>query len=133
MYLKLSIFSIIIGVLAFLISCDSNPYKQGAILYENFCASCHMEDGVGLEGLIPPLAGADYLKNANLQTTCIIRKGISDTITVNGRQYTDPMAGIPQLSDFEITNIINYINQAWGNDFGYVKLEDVRETLENCR
>ncbi len=115
-----------------LISCEGNPYKQGAILYENFCVNCHMEDGSGLEGLIPPLAGADYLKENNLQTACIIRKGISDTILVNGRQYTDPMAGIPQLSDFEINNIINYINHAWGNDYGYVKLEDVRQTLENC-
>mgnify|MGYP005666611501 CR=1 FL=1 len=133
MRLTFAFFAMCLMGFGWMMSCADNPYKQGAILYENFCASCHMEDGVGLEGLIPPLAGADFLKNNNLQTACIIRKGITDSLMVNGRLYTDPMAAIPQLSDFDINNIINYINQAWGNDYGYVKLEDVRKTLESCR
>jgi hypothetical protein len=42
------------------------------------------------------------------------------------------MVGIPQLSDFEITNVINYINSAWGNDYGYTKITEVQEALETC-
>ena len=113
-------------------SCQDDPFKQGAILYTNFCANCHMEDGTGLEGLIPPLAGADYVEKNPLDMVCIIRYGMSGPIEVNGKQYDQPMAGIPQLSEFEIANVINYINQAWGNDYGYTKLEDIRQDLENC-
>lgn len=112
--------------------CQTNRYKQGAILYTNFCASCHMEDGTGLEGVIPPLAGTDYVAQNPAQVACVIRYGLSDTIVVNERLYNQPMAAIPKLSEFEITNVINYINQAWGNDYGYVTLQKVQEALREC-
>lgn len=113
--------------------CQDQPFKQGEILYTNFCANCHMEDGSGLAGNIPPLAGSDYLKDNPIYTACIIRYGQEDTILVNGITYNQPMAGIDKLSEFEIANVINYINQAWGNDYGFVKLEDIRKQLEDCR
>jgi mono/diheme cytochrome c family protein len=92
-----------------------------------------MEDGSGLEGNIPPLAGADYVKNDPLATACITRKGISGEMVVNGVTYQTPMPAVTELSEFEITNVINYINHAWGNDYGVVKLEDVRAALEACQ
>lgn len=113
-------------------SCKETPYTQGKILYENFCENCHMRDGSGLEGLIPPLAGADFLKHNPEKIPCIIRKGLNEPIVVNGQTYDQEMSAVPNLSDFEITNVINYINSAWGNDYGYVKLEDVRRALEAC-
>lgn len=91
-----------------------------------------MEDGSGLEGNIPPLAQADYIKHAPLATACIIRKGMDGEMLVNGVTYNQPMPAVTALSEFEITNVINYINHAWGNDYGVVKLEDVRTALEDC-
>ena len=91
-----------------------------------------MDDGSGLEGLIPPLAQADYLQQNNLAVACIIRYGQQGTIIVNGQTYENPMPAIDRLSDFEITNILNYINQAWGNDYGYRKLADIRAELTQC-
>lgn len=91
-----------------------------------------MDDGTGLEGNIPPLAQSDYLKNHQADIACIIRYGQQDTIQVNGRTYTTPMAGIPELTEFQIANIINYINQAWGNANGFVIVENLRVQLENC-
>jgi mono/diheme cytochrome c family protein len=127
-------YSYLLSLLAFalLISCNSNPYQHGEILYGNFCASCHMDDGSGLEGNIPPLAGADYVAKYNSEMACVIRYGLQGEILVNGKRYNNPMPGIEELSDFEITNIINYINHAWGNDFGYIQIDQVRTTLENC-
>lgn len=91
-----------------------------------------MADGSGLEGVIPPLANADYLEKYRLDIACIIRKGQSGEIVVNGQKYNQEMAGIPQLTDFEITNVINYINTAWGNDYGYTKITEVQEALKDC-
>lgn len=116
-----------------LAGCETQPYKQGRWLYGEYCSNCHMETGTGLAGLIPPLAGADYLARENLRTACIIRYGLEDTIVVNGQTYAQPMAGIGQLNEVEITNIINYINQAWGNDLGYVSLESVKMQLQSCQ
>lgn len=114
-------------------ACQSNPYKQGEIMYGNFCANCHMEDGTGLRGRIPPLAKSDYLQKHPEEIACIIRYGKSGEIEVNGKTYSEAMPGVPKLSDFEITNIINYLHQAWGNDYGYVKVQAVQKALEKCK
>lgn len=112
--------------------CEREPYPHGKILYENFCMNCHMDNGSGLEGLIPPLVAADFVQDQVAATACIIRNGETEPIIVNGRRYAQPMPGSPQLSDFEITNIINYIRHAWSNDYGFVTLAEVRSALEDC-
>jgi mono/diheme cytochrome c family protein len=123
---------VLASCMGLLTRCDQTTYKQGELLYVKFCSNCHAEDGKGLKALIPPLAGADYLKQNQGELACIIKYGISSKIKVNGVEFEQPMPGVPQLSDFEITNIINYINQAWGNDYGYVKIANARKSLKSC-
>ncbi len=113
-------------------ACHDTPYNHGKIMYENFCANCHMEDGSGLEQVIPPLAGADYLLKHKDEIACIIRYGQKGEIIVNGQTYNQEMTASPQLTDNEITNIINYINSAWGNNYGYTKITEVKESLKSC-
>jgi len=133
MRINIIILTIGLGISALLLTrCDQTTYKQGELLYVKFCSNCHSEDGKGLKALIPPLAGADYLKQHQDELACIIKHGISSKIKVNGVEFEQPMPGVPQLSDFEITNIINYINQAWANDYGYVKIANVRKSLMSC-
>ncbi len=91
-----------------------------------------MDDGLGLRGVIPPLAGADYLARDPAATACIIRYGLQGEIVVNTKTYNQPMEGISQLSEFQIANIINYINSAWGNNYGYVSVPEVRQRLAAC-
>jgi mono/diheme cytochrome c family protein len=113
---------------------DGNPYKQGKILYTNFCANCHMEDGTGLKGLIPPLANSDFLTTHRADLPCIIRKGQKGSIVVNGVTYgQQEMPAVPKLSDFEITNVLNFINQEWGNTGAIWTVEAVRERLNKCQ
>ena len=114
-------------------SCQQEPYQQGKVLYTTHCENCHMADGTGLGGNIPPLAGADYLASEQELISCIIRNGQAGQIVVNGVTYDEEMPGVPDLTDFQIANIINYINHAWGNDYGFVKVEDIRTELENCK
>ena len=107
---NLTIFSAFLMILFSWISCDDNPYKQGQSIYVNLCANCHMEDGTGLEGAIPPLANADYIADNPLVMTCIIKYGQNEPIVVNGKTYDQPMPANRDLTEFQITNIINYIN-----------------------
>ena len=113
--------------------CKSEPYPQGKILYENFCVNCHMDNGSGLEGLIPPVVGSDVVRDQVALTACIIRNGRTEPMLVNGQRFLQPMPASPELSDFEITNIINYMRHAWSNNYGYVTLEEVRSALEECK
>ena len=91
-----------------------------------------MEDGTGLQGIIPPLAGSDYLAANQGLLPCLIRNGYKGEMIVNGRIYNTEMQGIKELTEFEITNVINYVNTAWGNDIEIVKHLDVRAALEAC-
>ncbi len=118
---------------ALLYSCSDTGYHQGRSLYDSKCANCHMEDGSGLKGLIPPLAGTDFLMEHRADIPCYIRYGMSAPLLVNGERYTQQvMPAIPSLSEVEITNISNYILTAWGNKGEVLKLEDVKKRLEGC-
>jgi len=122
-----------LAIIVLLISCDYQPYKQGRNLYNFYCATCHMDDGSGLKGLYPPLAGADYLANNQTNLACIIRYGLSDSISVNQKNYNQAMPGVKDLNEVQITNVINYINHAWGNKLQHVKVEDIRKSLIDCQ
>ena len=121
------------GLMAmFIYNCQSNPYAQGEALYMNNCMTCHQKGGQALKKLIPPLAESDFLVKEKSRLACIIKYGIDEKITVNGQEYESVMGAATHLSDVEITNIINYINNNLGNDNGYTSLEEVQEGLEEC-
>ena len=114
------------------VSCKSN-YSDGQFLYKTVCANCHMDDGSGLIGLIPPLANSDYLKENQQNLPCIIRHGLKGQINVNGKQFGgQEMTGILVLTDVEITNICNYVNTNFNNNNKVLSLQEVKTTLENC-
>lgn len=124
--------TLIVSTLILFSQCKQKPYVHGEILYNNFCSSCHMEDGKGLAGLIPPLLDEAYLKMHRSKIPCIIRNGMEGEIMVNGQPYNQPMPGQRKLSDTDITNIINFVNTSWGNQLEPISLGEVREILETC-
>ena len=130
MLYKILLFSIILSSAT---ACDDQTYQSGGRVYKTMCANCHMDSGEGLGALIPPLAGSDYLgKNRDL-LPCIIRHGLRDTIVVNGKIYAENMAGMPGISDIQITNLLNYINNTWGNNNPAYSFEEVEGLLKQCR
>lgn len=120
-------------LLLFLCACEPNTYQEGERLYKAQCANCHMDDGIGLNALIPPLAGSDYLVPNRERLPCILRFGLSDTIFVNGKLYGEQMPAIPTLSEIQITNLLNFVNSSWGNKHEMYRLDEVRSILEKCR
>ncbi len=123
--------SYIIIILISLSSCELDTYKQGERLYGVHCESCHMKDGSGLAKLIPPLE-SDYYKNNRDQLSCIIRYGLKDSILVNDEWYEQEMPRNKDLSEIEIVNIINYMDNVLLKDERFTTLKDVKAQLENC-
>lgn len=117
---------------------DANTYKQGKILYTRYCANCHMEDGSGLKGLIPPLLKSDYLLAHRAELPCILLRGQKGKIVVNGVEYGNQemlpvkrLTGDP-LTDFEMTNILNYISTSMENKEKIWTIDEIREALKAC-
>ena len=119
-------------VLATLWACNHNPYRQGEILYGNFCASCHGEMGEGFRDLYPPVANSDYFAQNQLATACIIRHGMEKEIVVNGKAFQQPMSALTQLNAVEICNIINFLSHQWNPGTSTVTIDQVKEQLQQC-
>ncbi len=103
---------------------QANPVAEEASLgqsvFETNCASCHQASGAGLAGVFPPLkgnlaatskldGGKDYLVNTALF-------GLSGSIKVDGGSYNGVMPAWTQLSDEEISAVLNYAISGWGDD-----------------
>ena len=92
---------------------SGDSYMRGQMLYVDFCLRCHLPDGTGETGLIPPLANADFLQDIQA-TVQSIKYGIHGPITVNGVIYNNTMAPMGLEND-EIADVTNYILNSWGN------------------
>jgi mono/diheme cytochrome c family protein len=88
---------------------------RGALIYEGFCMTCHLPDGTGVEGIYPPLAQSDYLKNYRIESIKAVKYGMSGDVSVNGITYNNIMAS-QGLNDKEIADVMNYISYSWGNN-----------------
>ena len=114
-----------------LISCK-NENTEGRKLYNNHCLQCHQEEGKGVGKLIPPI-DKEYLLSNTSKLGCIIKNGFSEEITIQGVKYKENMPGNDRLSDFDIVNLLNYINQKNGD--GNPKkfnIENLRIDLKKC-
>ncbi len=124
---------ILIIIAYFAAASCGDPYTEGKKLYQTHCANCHMDDGQGLEGLIPPLANSDYLQKTNAELACLLINGYKGTMIVNGRIYEGQMPANKGLSGVEIANILNYVGNHWGNQRDFVNSRAVQKAVDSCR
>lgn len=106
---------------------------EGIVLYRAYCANCHQNDGAGLAGLYPPVAGSDYLKANKRAVICSMRYGQQGPIVVNGKRYNRPMPAQPQLSALDIAEITTYIYSQWGDDKRLVTGKEAEAILAGCK
>jgi len=108
----------------------NNSIKKGKSLYEDFCLRCHMPNGKGQEGIIPPLAKSDFLfKHMEESIKAIKFGGIEGEIIVNGVKYNSKMEKMG-LYDDEIADIMNYTLNSWGNKYGKMIKENYVKSLK---
>ena len=100
-----------------------SPAARFAFL--SLCANCHREDGgKGLQNSIPPLAGSDFLRADKERTIRLLLTGMRGPIVVNNRSY-DSVMPVQVFTDQQITDLVNYELNTWGNNFGTVTTADV--------
>lgn len=110
---------LVMGLLAFS-SCFSqnkalqDSMERGRLVYEDFCVTCHLPHGEGVEDVYPPLAKSDYLQKNLHASIKGVKYGQKGEIMVNGKTYNGYMAPLG-LEDDEIADVMNYITNSWGN------------------
>lgn len=98
---------------------------RGREIFLANCVTCHMQNGEGIEGVYPPLAKSDYLMADKVRAIKQVLEGASGPMTVNGIQYNGFMAGF-DLSDREVSDVLNYIKNSWGNKSEAITPEEVK-------
>ncbi|NJO86887.1 MAG: cytochrome c, partial [Lewinella sp.] len=78
------------------------------------------------------LAKADYMKNRE-QVICGIKNGINGKIIVNGHPYQMPMPAFERLTTLEMTQLLTYIYNDFGNEGEVFTNEEINNTLEKCK
>lgn len=103
--------------------------EKGQTIYNTYCMSCHMSEGEGIAGVYPPLAGSDYLMADKERSIQGVMYGMSGEIEVNGQVYNNQMPNM-NLSDEEVTHVLNYVRNSWGNEGEVVTFEEVKAVRE---
>lgn len=97
---------------------QTDPLKEsitrGHEIYTDFCISCHLSNGEGVENIYPPLAKSDFLIQKREESIRAIKYGQEGEIVVNKKTYNSNMAALG-LSDDEVADVMNYITNSWGN------------------
>lgn len=93
---------------------NQDSIERGKIVYNDLCVTCHLADGKGVEKVFPPLANSDYLRSNQTESIIAVKNGMNGEIMVNGVLYNSVMAPMG-LSDEEVADVMNYINNSWGN------------------
>ncbi|WP_422105198.1 c-type cytochrome [Winogradskyella sp.] len=105
--------------------------ERGKSVYNDLCITCHMANGKGAPRVFPPLAQSDYLKNNQEKSIMGVKNGMKGEMVVNGITYNSVMTPLG-LSDEEVADVMNYINNSWGNNFGkLITPEEVTNVIKN--
>jgi mono/diheme cytochrome c family protein len=87
--------------------------ESGEMMFNEYCVGCHQVGGTGVPGEYPRLAGrinkiaADPRGRAFLAQ--LVLRGMSGTITVDGRRILGIMPNFDNLKDQELAAILNYV------------------------
>jgi mono/diheme cytochrome c family protein len=88
---------------------------DGKQLYGAKCVACHQASGMGVAGVFPPLAGAEWVLGDEKVLASILLHGVQGELVVKGNTYKGVMPAFGTLADEEIAAVLTYIRSDWGN------------------
>ena len=86
-----------------------------------------MTDGMGLGDMYPAIKGSIYLSERYEDLPCIIKYGKR-----GGTLSNVQMPAHPQLTDVGMNNLLNYIQQEWG-DGRLSNINELKEIIDQCQ
>lgn len=99
---------------------------RGKDIYTAQCITCHMEQGEGIENVYPPVAKSDYLMTDKKRSIQQVLYGVTGEIKVKGVTYDGVMTGFDMLTDQDVSDVLNYIRNSFGNKGAAVTPEEVK-------
>ncbi len=101
--------------------------KRGEQVYKQTCIACHQPNGEGTPGAFPPLSGSNWISRNPNHAIMIINKGLTGPITVSGKKYNGVMPAHNTLTDQQVTDVVNYVRNAFEVQHGDIKIDRVKQ------
>lgn len=107
-------------------SIDKASMARGKKVYDVYCATCHQADGGGVPGLNPPLEKTPHVTGNKTTLIRIILKGLNTHEEINGETYNNIMPPHSHLTDLQISDVLTYIRNSFGNKTTAVTTAEVK-------
>ena len=105
---------------------------QAAKLYEQHCAQCHGDKGLGVANAYPALAGNRAVTMASMENLVqiVLNGGYAPATAGNPRPFGMPPF-VLVLDDREVAAVISHIRTSWGNQAGDITPLQVQRIRAN--
>lgn len=105
--------------------------ESGEMLFNDNCVGCHQVGGTGVPGEYPRLAGRVDAIASNAKGRAFLAqlmvKGMSGTITVDGRKILGIMPDFADLKDDDLAATLNYVAGLEGGKAPPFKPQDLKK------
>ena len=99
---------------------------RGEQIYKTKCIACHQANGQGLPNAFPTLVGSKFLLESKVLAVSQVLNGSVNVPAHGNIKWPAPMP--PQADTKEdAVAVINYVLNNFGNNGGYVTLDDVKD------
>ena len=104
----------------------SASIARGALVYKQYCLSCHQIDGSGVPNINPPLSNTSYVKGDKVRLINTVLKGFPAPVDIDGESYTNVMPPHNFLKDQEIADVLTYVRNNFGNKGTAITITQVK-------
>ncbi|HEX8428858.1 cytochrome c [Hymenobacter sp.] len=98
---------------------------QGKTVYTQNCLSCHQADGLGVDGMNPPLSKTSYVLGDKTRIVKVVLNGLQG-VDIDGESYNGAMPSYDFLTDQQIADVLTYVRNSFGNKAVAVGVAEVK-------
>jgi mono/diheme cytochrome c family protein len=98
---------------------------KGKSIYTQYCLTCHQADGLGVEGMNPPLAKTDYVLGDKTRLINVLVNGLKG-VEIDGEDYHGVMPAQSYLTDQQMADVLTYVRSNFGNKASAVTVAEVK-------
>ncbi|MFA6947266.1 MAG: PQQ-dependent sugar dehydrogenase, partial [Pedobacter sp.] len=101
--------------------------SRASNLYQQYCASCHKENGQGVKGTFPSLQTSLIVVNNPKELIRKVLTGSKGTAIINGVTYDTPMPSFAFLNDEDLLDILTYVRSLGSNHAAPIKPQLIKD------